>query len=106
MPVAGDCSKRDAATMTDCLLPSPLKGNRTPAPVLRERVHSLRQNLEEKEKENEDLKGELSDLCVFTRLEQEIGVHYSSSTKLSLSEVNYLIFERKKKDIGEFLIIF
>ena len=81
-------NKRDVATMTDCLsLASPFKGQRTPVPVLRERVHSLRQTLEEKEKENEDLKGELNDLCSFTRLEQEIGVHFNQPNKVAAADV-------------------
>lgn len=83
--------------MTECLLvPSPFKNQRTPVPVLRERVHSLRQTLEEKEKENEDLKGELNDLCSFTRLEQEIGVHFNHSNKVSATDVITIITIQKK----------
>ena len=82
-------NKRDAATMTDSQshAPSPFKNQRTPVPVLRERVHSLRQTLDEKEKENEDLKEELNDLVSFTRLEQEIGVHFNHPAKPTATDV-------------------
>lgn len=85
-------TKCDVATMTDCLAPleSPFRRPNTPstpAPVLRDRLTTLRRTLSEKEQENEDLRGELEDLTSFTRLEQQIGVHAQVTAKNSASQV-------------------
>jgi len=86
-------TKCDVATMTDGLAPpleSPFRRPNTPctpAPVLRERLTSLRRTLSEREQENEDLRGELEDLTSFTRLEQQIGVHAQVTAKNSASHV-------------------
>ena len=86
-----DVSRVDASTMTDFPSQTPTKMSGTPAPVLRERLRM-------KQQENEDLKEELHELCSFTRLEQQIGVHsYTASKSADVIKLN-LKFKKKFKN--------